>query len=127
MSTINDLLPTAIFTIALHRYHQDKKKAPGSRKHCVTIKRKQRSVHEVFDELGRINFWRAYRLEIQNFFKLYLLIKKDLINTMQFKKGRNFVPNGRVHPTVALACSLRIFAGGSTYDEEQGGMSLETN
>lgn len=85
MSTTNNLLPPVMPTIALHRYHKGKKTLE-SRKQCITIKRKRRSFHKVFDELGRNNFRNAYRLEIQNVFKLYLLIKKEPINTMECQK-----------------------------------------
>ena len=29
---------------------------------------------------------------------------------------RQYAPNGRIHPTVRLACALRIFAGGEAID-----------
>ena len=82
----------------------------------MTRPRKRRSVAQVFNELGRIMFRRAYRMHIETFHALYLKIKINLFQAISYNEERDFAPNGRVHPTVRLACALRVFAGGDPLD-----------
>ena len=76
---------------------------------------------DIFCELGRIYFRRAYRMTIESFWKLYRLVSDSLKASLKYgieniENKQNYIPNGRVHPSVILACGLRLFAGGSKYD-----------
>ena len=50
------------------------------------------------------------------FCKLYRLLAPRLKILRTDKKSTNYVPNGRIHSSVILACAIRQFAGGSCYD-----------
>ena len=73
---------------------------------------------DIFCELGRIYFRRAYRMTIESFWKLYRLVSDSIKVSMKSstKNRKRYVPNGPVHPSVILACGLRLFAGVSKYD-----------
>lgn len=88
----------------------------SSRKGRFTVIRKRRSVRQVYSELGKGVFRRAYRMNLDTFFNLYQEIKTILFRVLAYNPDRDFAPNGRVHPTVRLACFLRIFAGGEAPD-----------
>jgi len=89
----------------------------GTRKGKPTRRRKRRRVNDIFHELGRKVFRRAYRMHIESFFELYQTLKQDLYRVMNYDGGvRKHAPNGRIHPTVRLACALRFFAGGDVLD-----------
>lgn len=102
-------------------YHLKKKykkiaKKPSSRKGCLTRPRIRKSVKQIYNELGRNMFRRAYRMHIETFWELYKKIKSDLWIACKYNSSRTNVPNGRIHPTVRLACALRMFAGGEAVD-----------
>jgi len=88
----------------------------SSRKGRFTVIRKQRSVRQVYSESGKGVFCRAYRMNLDTFFNLYQEIKPSLFRVLAYNPDRDFAPNGRVHPTVCLACFLRIYAGGEAPD-----------
>ena len=82
----------------------------------MTRPRKRKAVYEVFNELGRNMFRRAYRMHIETFYTLYVKIKPVLFEAIAYSDVRKNAPNGRVHPTVRLACAIRVFAGGDPSD-----------
>ena len=88
----------------------------SSRKGRPTRPRTRKSVRQVFNELGRKMFRRAYRMHIETFFALYQKIKRMLHRVMAYNSSRLYAPNGRIHPTIRLACALRFFAGGDPLD-----------
>ena len=100
-----------------HRHHTKHTKH-GSRLEKQTRVRTRRKVMDIFCELGRIYFRRAYRMTIESFWKLYRLVSDSIKVSMKSstKNRKRYVPNGPVHPSVVLACGLRLFAGGSKYD-----------
>ena len=89
----------------------------GSRRGCPTRCRKRHSVNWVFNQLGRKMFRRAYRMTIEAFYVLYNKIKPSLFEILNYSPTRTLnAPNGRIHPTIRLACALRSFAGGEAVD-----------
>ena len=97
------------------------KKLPSSRRGCPTRPRERKSVKSVYNQLGRKGFRRAYRMHIETFYSLYKKIKVPLWDICKYNphcKNRKFphVHNGPIHPTVRLACSLRLKAGGEPID-----------
>ena len=105
-----------VYSIAVKSKIGKVTKRVSSRKGCMTRPWKRRSVGQVFNELGRIMFRRAYRMHIETFHALYLKIKVRLFLAISYDEERQFAPNGRVHPTVRLACALRVFSGGDPMD-----------
>ena len=101
---------------AKKRFKKVKKKVPSSRTGCPTRPCTRKSVKAVFNELGRKAFRRAYRMHLESFYDLYKKIKKQLWIECKYDTERKYAPNGRIHPTVRLACALRMFAGGETVD-----------
>ena len=55
-------------------------------------------------------------MHVETFYMLYRKIKRDLFQAISYSSKRKNAPNGRVHPTVRLACALRVFAGGDPLD-----------
>ena len=113
------LMNLAAAKVAIRKRRHKVKKRPNSRKGCPTRPRRRKSVLEVFQELGRKSFRRAYRMHLETFFKLYTIIKPHLLKAIDSNhedKPTKHIPNGRIHPTVRLACTLRMFAGGEPHD-----------
>ena len=110
----NTIVQLAIVAIAKRK--RIRNRSEGSRKGCMTRPRVRKSVIQVFNELGRNMFCRAFRMHIEAFFKLYVTIKLSLFKAIAHNESRNFALNGIVHPTVRLACCLRVFAGGDPVD-----------
>ena len=109
----------AALRVAARKKKLQRKKAQRracSRKGCMTRPRIRKRVHQVFDELGRNMFRRAYRMHIETFAALYIKIKPSLFQAMSYSAKRTNAPNGRIHPTVFLACAIRVFAGGDPSD-----------
>jgi len=112
-----------IFNIAVAHYQLKKisklkhKKKPSARRECPTIIRQRKSVRQVYNEIGRTMFRRSYRMHIETFYKLYEIIKPSLTKICGYTYPlKTNVPNGRIHPTVRLACFIRICAGGDPLD-----------
>ena len=80
------------------------------------VKRTRRPVSEIYRELGKTYFKRAYRMGYGTFKKLFRTISPKLKILRADQRSSNYVPNGRIHSTVILACALCLFAGGSAYD-----------
>ena len=99
---------------------QKNEKKPSNRIGCPNRPRTRKSVRSVFNELGRKRFRRAYRMHLETFYLLYKKLRQSLWIACNYNPScsRKFphIPNGRVHPTVRLACSLRLFAGGEAVD-----------
>ena len=96
----------------------NKCKTRGRQRGCPHRPRKRQSVNWVFNQLGRKLFRRAYRMTIESFYILYNKIKPHLFQVLNYTTtGRQQnAPNGRIHPTVRLACALRMYAGGDAVD-----------
>ena len=80
------------------------------------VRRTRKSVIQVHNELGRDVFRRAYRMHLETFLNLYSIVKEDLFQVMKYNDNCRRGPNGRIHPSVILACALRVFSGGDSYD-----------
>ena len=80
--------------------------------------RKRRSVEDVYNELGRIYFRRAYQMKYSTFKRLAEELRPFIIKASGQKDvvRPGYPPNGRISPDVRLACAIRWFAGGSAYD-----------
>ena len=91
-------------------------KPPGVRTGIKNCKRQRRSVNQIFNEIGRKQFRRAYRMSIESFFQLFKKIKCSLYRAIKFDPSHWYAPNGRIHPSVRLACALRSFAGAEPID-----------
>ena len=71
-------LPSEWFcTVASHLLQFFRNKRKGSREATVTRKRQRKTVRDVFYQLGRTYFRRAYRMEWEIFLNLYDLIEED--------------------------------------------------
>jgi hypothetical protein len=90
--------------------------------------REWHSVMDVYNTLGPTYFRRAYRMSLQLFYHLHLILLQHIVSareklSLYQKKGKraggNYkdppVCNGPVSSTVRLACAIRYFAGGSPY------------
>ena len=53
-------------------------KTQGSRRHASTMKRQRRPVRDIYKELGKTYFKRAYRMSYKTFCKLYRLLAPRL-------------------------------------------------
>ena len=106
---------TATTVIAIKVAKSLRKKA-RVRSRGSTIKRQRKSVLDVYNELGRSLFRRAFRMSIETFFKLYDILKQDIENCVNHSSEGNKGPNGKIHSSVRLACALRIFAGSDPMD-----------
>ena len=70
-----------------------KSKEKGSRKGCKTRTRTKRtSVSEVYTQLGRNLFRRAYRMHYETFLHLYRIIKRQLFISMGYTTERTWAP-----------------------------------
>ena len=95
----NTIAILAIIAIAQRKRIQNRSEQ-GSRKGCMTHPRVHKSVYEVFHELGRNMFCRAFQMHIEAFFKLHVTIKLSLFKSIVHSESQKFALNGRVHPTV---------------------------
>jgi len=91
-------------------------KTQGSRRNTTTVKRTRRPVRDIYKELGKTYFRRAYRMNYSTFCKLYKLLAPRLKILRADKTTFQHIPNGRIHSSVILACAIRQFAGGTCYD-----------
>ena len=80
------------------------------------VRRTRKSVIQVHNELGQDVFRRAYHMHLETFLNLYSIVKENLLQVMKYNDICKRGPNGRVHPSVVLACALRVFSGGDSYD-----------
>jgi hypothetical protein len=64
------------------------------------VKRTRRPVCEIYRELGKTYFKRAYRMGYRTFKKLFRTIAPKLKMLRADKNSTNYVPNGRIHSTV---------------------------
>jgi len=55
-------------------------------------------------------------MHLATFFDLYQKIKRSLYRVMSYDGSRENAPNGRIHPTIRLACAVRFFSGGDPLD-----------
>ena len=84
------------------------------------VRRKRKSVSDIFSELGPYYARRAYRMDEVQFWKLYNIIYKTYprANKKRKRDGRDKTThvNGRIHLSLRLSIAIRFFAGGSPYD-----------
>ena len=84
------------------------------------VRRKRKSVSDIFSELGPYYARRAYRMDEVQFWKLYNIIYKTYprANKKRKRDGRDKTThvNGRIHLSLRLSIAVRFFAGGSPYD-----------
>ena len=73
------------------------------------VKRTRRPVSDIYRELGKTYFKRAYRMGYGTFKKLFRTLAPKL-------KILRADKHSKIHSTVVLACALGLFAGGSAYD-----------
>ena len=81
-------------------------------------RRQQKSVLQVYRELGPSTFRKAYRMSYSSFQVLCEKLRMPILSLTR-KNGRNsetrHAHNGLIHHTVRVACAVRIFSGGSLY------------
>ena len=76
---------TAAAQYKLQKLHNGQSaEQPSCRKSCSTIIRQRKTVRQVYNEIGRMMFRRAYRMHIETFYKLYKLIKPVLIQICKY-------------------------------------------
>jgi hypothetical protein len=103
--------------------------AATSRVGTTAVVRVRRSVHDVYRCLGSSYFRQEYRMSYGSFWKLHKKLATGINHARLelrryvpsgMRRGGNFklppIRNGRITTSVHLACVLRYFAGGSTYD-----------
>ena len=86
-------------------YRKIKKKPASTRTGCPTRPRTRKRVSDIYNELGKKMFRRAYRMDLETFYDLYKKIKTGLWHECKYAHTRNFAPNGRIHPTVSITRS----------------------
>ena len=77
------------------------------------IPRTQRTVAEIFNELGPYFQKRAYRMDTKSFYRLHRILFPFLRYNIERPNG---APNGLVTSSIRLAAALHFFAGGSLYN-----------
>ena len=78
-----------------------------------TIRRNRRHVLNIFEEFGEGNSRKAYRMNIESFWKLHrILFKNDHVK----KRKRGSTVNGPIHNSTRLSMALRWMAGGDKFD-----------
>ena len=80
--------------------------------------RSRKSVDDIYKQLGKVYFRRAYRMKYRTFKRLASELSPHIIASSG-QKGRGSsgsIWNGPISPDVRLACAIRWFAGGSVYD-----------
>jgi hypothetical protein len=94
-------------------------------RHCRVRKlgarpRSRVDVHSVYTQFGPEIFRRAYRMDYRSFKKLARLLHAGICEALGQaclrRPNYRHVPNGPISTSVRLACALRFFAGGSSYD-----------
>lgn len=88
------------------------KRPPSRLGRPMIRRRRRRSVHEVFQSMGRYCVRRACRMNEPSFWKLYKLLRPYMRKPVKPQRA----PNGSVKNEVRLAIALRYFAGGSPLD-----------
>jgi DDE superfamily endonuclease len=90
---------------------------PPRRPSVSPIKRKRRSVKDIFRELGPTYSRRAYRMDEESFFRLHKILQRHLKSPASpKKKWRNGSPNGLITTCARLSMAIRYFAGGRPED-----------
>jgi len=116
---INHVKQKGIFSLSTASYIHSKytqQRSTSSRYGKPTRKRVRKTVFHHFQELGPVYFKRAYRMSYQTFKQLYSILKPSLYQVLSFDDKNNCAPNGRILPSVRLACALRFLAGGDAVD-----------
>lgn len=79
--------------------------------------RTRRSVEDIYKQLGKVYFRRAYRMKYRTFKRLAAELGPHIIAASGQKGGPSgSIRNGPISSDVRLACAIRWFAGGSVYD-----------
>jgi len=129
MSHVNDLeylssvtnvvanVAAVVVDVAIRRRRlRTRRTKKGSVPGRVFQQRKRRSVRDIYKELGKVYFRRAYRMKYRTFTSLANELRPYIIQASGQKGGAPYIPNGPISPDVRLACAIRWFAGGSVYD-----------
>ena len=114
----NALIASQQQYIALIQSTADKafyKRHPKKQNNKVyNIKRKRKTIRQVYNEMGRTYFRRAYRMDYEVFLKLFKII---LPNLKKIKNPtRKQCPNGPIPLSARLGAAIRFWAGGQAYD-----------
>jgi DDE superfamily endonuclease len=88
----------------------------GSSPGRTILERNRRSVKDIYKQLGKVYFQRAYRMKYSTFRRLAAALRPYIISVSGKKGTTRYIPNGPISPDVRLACAIRWFAGGSPYD-----------
>ncbi len=89
-----------------------KKQVLKSKSRGSTRNRVCRSVAYMYEILGPDVRRKAYRMSYESFLKLY----EKIWPYYNIDSNVWYVHNGRIHPSVWLACAIRYFSGGAAYD-----------
>ena len=88
----------------------------GLQRGRTILERNRRSVKDIYRQLGKVYFRRAYRMKYSTFVRLASVLRPYIIAASGKKGTTRYIPNGPILPDVRLACAIRWFAGGSPYD-----------
>ena len=104
--------------IALIQSTADKaffKRVPKKKNNKVyNIKRKRKTIRDIYNEMGRTYFRRAYRMDYEVFLKLFKIILPNLQKLEN--RNRKSCPNGPIPLSARLGAVIRFWAGGQAYD-----------
>ena len=112
LSVSNVVVANAVAAIVDLVHHRSSKRTCSR----TFRKRNRRSVRDIYRELGKDYFRRAYRMKYGTFKRLATDLRPYIIAAMGRTGTPRYVRNGQITPDVRLACALRWFAGGSAYD-----------
>jgi hypothetical protein len=93
---------------------QEQERRWATRWGCGNIRRQRRTIDSVYNELGPLYFRRAHRMTYADFRQLCVLLQPEFHRLI--RPTHNWAPNGVITNPVRVACALRYFAGGRSYD-----------
>jgi DDE superfamily endonuclease len=80
------------------------------------IRRSRKSVQEVYESLGDVDFRKTYRMSYATFTKLASMLEDGIIKSTGAVGNAHHYTNGYISPDVRLAIAIGYFAGGRLYD-----------
>ena len=107
------LLVTAAAAVYMHKLSNN---SISTKSGMMVRPRRRKSLHEIYMEVGPNMFRRAFSMSFPTFLSFYKAIKDDLFIILRHNPKSRRGPNGRIHPTIIVACILRLFARGDPLD-----------
>ena len=94
-------------------------KRKGTRTGCPSIRRKRKTMSQIYTDIGETMFRRSYRMSFNTFFILYNTIKAQITIAMSNPSYKANAPNGRIALSSRLGMAIRVYAGGDPCDIHQ--------